>query len=407
MKSLVFSIREYVIDAWLKFFLFFINPVLGLFYSLTRPYTKSSQILFFIFGLIFAISINITFDLGFDIRAYQKKFYEVVSYLSIGDSFSDSLSKSQAKDIYIWGIAYVVALFTDNYRLFFLVMAIPFLGFAIASFRKFLSVRNTESVIAFYILMGMFFTNHYFGINGIRFWTAAWIGIFLSIKVFYEGKYRWSLLSLFLPLVHGSFYFYIFLIFLSLYCIKHRLYSRNFLIMAFGGSFILQLFSLSLLQSVLGKIGFVNDFYVSAYLSNENVESFSANRGDYSSLGNIFRILMKYYTLLLYMVLLHNYKVLIDSATKNLFVFLSIWIVFVNIVMFIPSLGERNLKMLLPVVAFIYLANFSKIRGRNIIFMFPLVYFFEMYLSWLRYSTVLGKGFFVDNFIFIINKAFY
>lgn len=405
MKNLIYSCREYAADVWLKVFLFFLNPTAGLLYSLIRPYTKSSQILFFLFGLIFAMSINIAFDLTFDIRAYQKKFNEAVDFVNSGEGLTVFLTGQNIKDLYIWAVGYCVALFTENYRVFFLVLAIPFSGFAIASFGKFLKVRSTEALLVFYILISMFFTNHYFGINGARFWTAAWIGIFLSIKIFYEEKYRWLILIVLLPIIHGSFYFYLIIILLSVCCIKYRLYGRRLLYLGFGASFILQIFSLSLLQSVAGKLGFINEFYTTAYLSNESFESFSEHRGDYSSLGNIFRVLMKYYTLLLYAILLYNYKAIINTPSRNLFVFLSIWVMFANVTMFIPSLGERNLKMLLPIIAFIYMANYSIIKARKIIYLFPVIYFFEAYLSGLRYMTVLDKSFFVNNILITIDKS--
>lgn len=396
---------EYPLDIAFKLILFVLSPFLGLIYSLCRPNTKSSLVLFFIFGLVFGMALTVTPYLTFDAGAYVKKFHEVLSFTK-WESGADSLfdNVSFYKDYYVFLVAYFSAQLSDSYHLFFFLLSIPFNFFAILSLNYFVKQRYKVNVVAFYVLLMFFLTNHYFGINGVRFWTAAWVGIYIALKVFVDKNYKYLGFIVILPLIHASFYFYILIVSASLGVIWFKLFKAKLFLLIFIISILVTLFGNSLLLPIIKSLTFLNSFYAEAYLDQAYMQEFNESRGDYSSLGNTFRVAFKLYINALFLVMIYNAKIIERGSCKDLFVLLYVWMIFTNLVIFIPSLGERSMKMLMPIMAYILIVNFKELRFSKVVYLFPVVYIFESYLAFLRYTTVLEKDFYYTNIIFIVNR---
>lgn len=399
--------KELKIDVVIKYFLFILSPFSGLIYSLFRPNTKSSLFIFFLFGLVFGIAATVPPYTTLDLGAYLKKFEEVLSFTKVNGELPDLFNHiSYYKDYYVYLIAYFSSKISDNYHLFFFILSIPFNLFAILSLSYFVKEKNKVNTIAFYILFAFFLTNHYFGINGVRFWTAAWIGIYIALKVFLDCKKKYIFALFFLPLIHGSFFFYILIVLITKLIIKLKLFRKNLFFTLFIISIIISSLGDSLIVPLIKKISFINQLYLETYLDQSYIQDFHEGRGNLSSLGNIFRLLNKIYINILFLTLLYNIDDIYKNKSKNLFIFLYIWIIFTNFVIFIPSLGERNMKMLMPIMAYIFIFNFRSIKFKHIIYPFPLIYLFEFYLAYLRYTTVLENDFYYKNFPSIIYKYF-
>ena len=113
--------------------------------------------------------------------------------------------ESNIKDIYTLTVNFIVGHFSSNYHWTYLIYAAVFGFFYIKSLKIFLKHQMVNNEIVFYALLFMFcYSNPIFNINGVRFWTAAWIGVYVALNVFVEKKYRMIPLLLLLPMVHGS-----------------------------------------------------------------------------------------------------------------------------------------------------------------------------------------------------------
>lgn len=397
--------KEYPVDMAVKCLIFVLSPFFGLIYSIFRPNTKSSLVVFFMFGLVFGMALTVSPYLTFDAGAYVKKFDDVLSFTKWGDGVNSLFDNiPHYKDYYVYIVAYLSAKVSDSYHLFYFLLSIPFNLFAVLSLAFFVKEKSKVNIVAFYILFMFFLTNHYFGINGVRFWTAAWIGIYVALKVFIEFKYKYLALILILPLIHGSFYFYQFIVLSSLFVIHFRLFRTQWFFILFMVSIFFAIFSDSILLPLIKSLSFLNSVYAEVYLNQSYMEEFSQRRGDFSSLGNTFRMASKIYVNLLFLVMLYDAKSIEDSSCKNLFTFLYIWMIFTNFVIFIPSLGERSMKMLMPIMAYILIVNFSKLKFNKVIYAFPIIYIFESYLAFHRYTTVLDNDFYFTSLIFVVNK---
>ena len=206
--------KEIKIDKAIKAILFILNPILGVLYSFKRINTKSSYIVFFLFALVFGLSFTVesgkTAESRFDGASYREKFDRYIYY---GENLyftrlSEYLGfKEGDKDFYFDTVAFFTSQWTNNYHFIFLIFAAVFAYFALKSFR-FLTVEpNFTTSLSCLILAYLFMSNQIFNINGVRFWTAAWIGVYCIFQVIKNGNKRYFWLALLTPFVHGAFLF--------------------------------------------------------------------------------------------------------------------------------------------------------------------------------------------------------
>lgn len=113
--------------------------------------------------------------------------------------------ESDIKDVYTLTVNVLVGRFSDNNHWTYLIYALVFGFFYIKSLRIFLKNERVSNNFVFYSLLFMFcFSNPIFNINGVRFWTAAWIGVYVALNLFVEKDYKKLPLLILLPFIHGS-----------------------------------------------------------------------------------------------------------------------------------------------------------------------------------------------------------
>ena len=93
-----------------------------------------------------------------------------------------------------------------------------------------------------------------------------------------------------------------------------------------------------------------------------------------------------------------------NSKTKNLYLFLLVWMTFVNFTFSIPSLGYRYMYISYPIIAYIWLMNFKDVKYNNIIYFVPFVFFMHLYNLIGHYLTVLEPYFFYSSPFYLIYK---
>lgn len=199
--------KENDLDKAIKLILFLISPFLAFVYSLRRMKTKSSYVVFFLFAVFFGMAFTINLNSGFDSIRYVEQFeeYQHVTHLEFMNDFAGFLNFDEGKkDFYFDTVAFYTSRFTDNYHFLFMFFSIVFAFFMLKSFRFLTAEKKFNLSLASFILAYWFVNNDIFNINGVRFWTAAWIGIYAIFQIFQRNDKRYWLLVLVTPFFHGS-----------------------------------------------------------------------------------------------------------------------------------------------------------------------------------------------------------
>jgi hypothetical protein len=247
--------KEIKTDKAAKAILFILNPILGVLYSFKRINTKSSYLVFFLFAIVFGLSFTVqsgkTVANQFDGASYREKFERYIAYGEVlyFTRLKEYLEFEDGdKDFYFDTFAFFISKLTHNYHALFFVLAIVFAYFALKSFRFLTAEPNFTSSLSCFILAYLFMINQIFNINGVRFWTAAWIGIYCVFQVFKNGNKRYLWLSILTPFVHGAFWIFVVLLVFGFFFKKlnHRLWVFLFLI-----SFLASNLSVELIKVVV------------------------------------------------------------------------------------------------------------------------------------------------------------
>lgn len=190
-----------------KLFLFLLNPFISAIVSLKNIRDGKSHRILYLWFLVFGIGFCAMNEAADSFR-YVENFmvesqYTWTRYMQEVREWATF--ESNIKDIYTLTINVLVGQFTRNYHWTYLVYAAVFGFFYIKSLKIFLKHQMIRHEIVFYALLFMFcYSNPIFNINGVRFWTAAWIGVYVAQNLFVERKYRMIPLLILMPLVHGS-----------------------------------------------------------------------------------------------------------------------------------------------------------------------------------------------------------
>lgn len=376
-------------DIAKKVFLFLISPFLGFLAALKRMNTRSSFTVFFLFavffGMCFATSVGKDELNRGDAAAYRYRFeqYRYFNTADISDVFQGftSMQDSKSRDIYVPLMSFVVAQVSENYHVFFALLAMVMSVFMLLSF-KFLVGEEAFKYSWVCLLLAYFFIrgNGIFNINGCRFWTASWIAIYCNFQLFRNGNRKYLALALLTPMVHSSYWFY--LIMLVLVYVSGRF--TRFWKIAFFVSFFLSSVSMQLLQDLSDYLPPTLQFLVDRYTN------------DFEEKGNLYQVLRRlfdlvgniYLTYMMYLFMKNEYIIVQNPKIKSLYQFLLVWMAVIFFVMPIPSLGVRYLKLAMPVMAYIWLVAFES-RGmyRNVIKIFPLFFMMAIYEEFTGYIS--------------------
>lgn len=405
-KQKAWSVKENNLDKFIKIVFFIVSPIFGFLYSLKNIKTKSSYVIFFLTAICFGISFTVERQSGnendFDSFFYREEFesFQSVDYLEYIDGLKDFLSFDEGrKDYYYETIAFFVSRFTNNYHYLFAVFAIVFSFFALKTFRFLTEEENFKNNLSSYILAYIFLTNQIFNINGVRFWTAAWVAVFIVFQVFRNKKYQYLLLMALLPFMHGSYWIFIFVVFV--YILLSRFY-RIFIALFFF-SFIFSSISLQLAKDSTSFLPVFLAKLIDSYTSAETIEKVSAQGTGFFWIAKIFKTVSFTYMNLLVYLFIRNEKLIKENVkTESLYKFLLVLVTFANFTMSIPSLGGRFFLLSYPIIAYIWLINFGKNRYKYILYFFPLAFFFNIYEQLILYLKVTGVYFYISSPFYIV-----
>lgn len=369
-----------------KIVLFLFNPAVSSIASLKDLRDGVSHRFLYAWFIIFGIGFC-ALNESADSYRYVEEFkvqsnYTTTQYLA---EVNDYLTfESDIKDIYTLSVNFLVGRFSDNYHWTYLIYAIVFGFFYIKSLKIFLRHNKVSSNLVFYMLLFIFcFSNPIFNINGVRFWTAAWIGVYVSLKLFVDKDYRQIPLLFLLPFVHGTSIIWVAIMLMSL------LMSR------FQGITIL-LFIVSSFISAVSYLSLIGDYthllpqfmqnQVYAYTESEwaiermgGVSEYGAAYADFLiSLPGYFNILLSY------LLIINRKEINKNKDSKRLLTVMLAMAALTNFISGVPSL-HRFQAFVIPLLVIVWAQNYDILRKYNNLFItVPVLYAYSL-LYWCRH----------------------
>lgn len=384
--------------------LFFIHPFVSFLLSLITLKNRNTfrviMLFFVLFGYTF-IAHNESADSYRYIEDFNRyKYTTTKNYLTdISDYFTFD---SSIKDIYDITTYYLVSRITNNYHVLMALWAFVFSFFFLKAFR-FLVFRpewNNTLLVAIITFL-FFFSNPITNINGVRFWTASWIAVFTIFEIVINKNHRYFLLAFITPLVHISFTSFVIVLLLYLFIIKYeKLLVVVYIISFFVGSISLELFKdysanlPPIFQNLIWS-------YTESWMAIERMKGI-----DQPLYAEIFNKLPMYFmNFLLFVFIIKSNIVRQKTEAYSVYLFLMVWMSFVNFTIAIPSFGGRFIALSVPLIMYLSLLMLKQISVlRYAFFIAPFIYSYAIF-QWFRFiGTIIDYYLLLSIFPHLIIK---
>lgn len=368
-----------------KLVFFLIWPFGTFLHSLRSPQSRSSRIIIYLWFVVFGLCFMPVKEEA-DSYRYAQEFafsnnMSTYTYQKEVSSFFNNSYDTEIKDIYLLTAIYLVGKVSDNVHLFFMALAMVFAFFYVKSMKYALySEGKVRNDLIFFILFGWFcISNPIFNINGARFWTAAWMGVYIMFRYLINKDYKVLFLLPILYLVHASFILYIvvFLVFLLLGK-YHKAWEVIFVIsLFFSGLSFLPVLSDYVMDYFPQNLQFLVQYYTS-----EDYMSYRAEKmATLSAYAQFFTGLPKIAINTVAAICLLNRKSLEKNVSSSRVLEFSIVLLSLsNILSVIPSVG-RYLNIVIPFLVYILLSNFDFSKQYKwVVYIIMVMYTYPIYL---------------------------
>ena len=370
-------------DIGSRLIVFLINPFAAFLLSIVNIYKRSSRVIIFLWFVLFGFMF-LPFEVTGDSYRYYQEFtnYQPYQFSSIiGEYFSFD---SNVKDLYSSFSFWLIKSLTDNYHFLFAFWAIVFGFFYIKSLKYATNLFNNEYKLLSYILILFFmFSNPIYNINGVRFWTASWIGVYCAFKIFHENKYQYILLALLTIFVHGSFIIYLIILLLGI-CLQ-----RNY-------KFVFILYALSFFFTFLSVFDVLDSFrdglptfignYIDSYMREDVLAEKQKTIDSLPLYARVFHYAPHYFINILCSILLfEHYKRRINLRGSKITIFMLLVLSISNISSLIaPAISVRFIQLSIPIIVVLWMLNIETMSRYKIVVMcIPLVFSYSIYY-WLK-----------------------
>lgn len=394
-----------------KIIIFLISPFLAFLYSLRHMNTKSSFAVFYGFAICFGMAFSVqsyesfsNTSSGIDAGRYRLEFEKSANMSST--EFYRNLNTyfdfdDGDKDFYYISMVYLVSRFTHNYHWLFMAFAIVFAFFQLKTLKFLVEEENWRNGL-FCIILATFFTwNQIFNINAMRFYTAAWIAVYAVFQIFLKGRKRYLMLLAITPFFHTSFFLISSVIVFAFFLKRFELFWIILFIISFFGSTVFA-------EIINTAADYLPDFIAKTakgYTDEEQLYSDITFSGSgFWWVPMMFDKLYKIYTNVIVALFIINRNEIKKNKCKNLYLFAIIFMTFINFSIPIPALGRRSIVMIYPIITYIWLSFWGTKKNSWIIYIFPLIWYWQIMTYFNYYNTVIDFSFLVSSPIYMIAK---
>lgn len=371
-----------------KIALFIFNPFISAIVSLKNIRDGVSHKILYLWFLTFGIGFCAVNENADSFR-YVEQFaiehsYTWEQYIKI--IYEYFTFESNIKDIYTLTINFTVGIFSDNYHWTFLIYAAIFGFFYIKSLKIFLKYILFNNKIVFYVLLFMFcYSNPIFNINGVRFWTAAWIGVYVALNLFVENNYKKTYLLILMPLIHGSSIIWWGIMGLTL-ILKH--FPKITIILFIMSSFVSAVSYLNILNDYSYMLPQFMQNQIWAYTESEQALERMSGISEYGAAYADFLIALPEYCqlVLAYLLILNHKKIYKDLKNGSILTAMLALMAITNFLSGIPSLG-RFQTFVIPFLVIVWAQNYTILKKYNKYFIIiPIIYGYSL-LYWFRHMN--------------------
>lgn len=391
-------LRNKITTGRIALVLFFIHPFIAFLVALRHLKSKQALIVLVLFFTLFGFTF-IAQNERADSFHYASEFnyYRNSSTYAFMAEVQEYLTfETNRKDLYTLSSYYLVSRFTDNYHVLMALWAMVFSFLFIKSFKFFVVRPEFRTSIYTSLLAFLFiYSNNIYNINGVRFWTAAWLSVYVVFEVVVNNKMKFILLAFIAPLIHISYV--VFPLILLVYpFIKTQ---NKLLIYLFFISFFVGEISVQLAHNYQDILPQAIQNMIWSYTEGEYIQEkvdFYANEPLYARvLRALPRFLLNVFAFTLILKRKHFKS---NNEVYPLFAFLLLWLSFCNFTLAIPSFGARFLTLAFPLITYIVLLLYADIKAlRWIILLIPIAFSYDI-LYWVRNMITVTDPYLILSF---------
>jgi len=336
---------------------FIIAPFISFIISFFRMKNERNLWVIFFFYLLFGLCFTINEKTGFDSIRYVTSFESINANGTFRDIYaSNIICNGDAGDVYFPIIAWMAKrIVGNNYHIMFLMFAIVFAFFTVKSIKIFYEAYRPPKYWLYLVAVLLLITNNFiFNINGMRFWTAAWILAYGILQYFVKNNKVGLFLVLVTPLVHSTFLIPIAIFLTSIFIGKAQKVWIILLWLSIPFSFL----SIELIPIISS---YIPDIYISKFDFYTN-SNYIAQRGSGVGFAHLEKFLQICKMIVEAFVLYKLYHIKKNNNNwkyQKLFHFTLIFVTLSNFFSAIPSVG-RYIIVGLPFVMFFIWINLNR-----------------------------------------------
>lgn len=196
----------------LSLLLFVISPFVSFLASLLKPISKTSFVIYFLFGVLFCWHMGAVEGDQYDdyfqiVERFQESRYTLTDFWNILCDFVTF--QSDEKEVYPILLNAITRLFSDNSHLFFAIASVPYLLLSLACVRMLVNDQKfpRSGIWALLIIYLFVVPRDILTVQNPRYTTAFWLVIFVLLKYYgtsTKNRNHYLLLLLLTPLIHNG-----------------------------------------------------------------------------------------------------------------------------------------------------------------------------------------------------------
>ena len=397
----------------IKLVLFVICPFAAFLGSLLRPTSKSSFVIYFLFGILFCWHMD------------PAGLTEYDDYMGIRDEFlaykysmADFLEKfvgyitlqGKERDLYSVFLNAFTRIFSSNFHLYFAIASIPYLIFSLASVRKLTESEEFPrcGIYALLIILLFVIPRDIVTVQNPRYTTAVWISMWGFLNYFDRSKsnWKWYAIPIILSVVLHTGLLPMVLVFLMAIIVPLPVKKIELI---FFVSIPFSFFSYELFASV--NYSFLPSFlshWIQSYLSDEMYAKLILNKGrsGFFWVTQLFSYI-SYVAYFLIPIMMMKYKeqILQNSEIGKLYPFYILLFSVTNFIRMLPTIGVRYFLTIQIMSVYMFFKVFYPMK-KNYFWVLLFAWSFPIFLRWFYSGAglhLVPKNIYFDNLFSLVN----
>lgn len=397
----------------IKLVLFVIWPFAAFLGSLLRPTSKSSFVIYFLFGILFCWHMD------------PAGLTEYDDYMGIRDEFlaykysmADFLEKfvgyitlqGKERNLYSVFLNAFTRIFSSNFHLYFAIASIPYLIFSLASVRKLTESEEFPrcGIYALLIILLFVIPRDIVTVQNPRYTTAVWISMWGFLNYFDRSKsnWKWYAIPIILSVVLHTGLLPMVLVFLMAMIVPLPVKKIELI---FFVSIPFSFFSYELFASI--NYSFLPSFlshWIQSYLSDEMYAKLILNKGrsGFFWVTQLFSYI-SYLAYFLIPIMMMKYKeqILENSEIGKLYPFYILLFSITNFIRMLPTIGVRYFLTIQIMSVYMFFKVFYPMK-KNYFWVLLFAWSFPIFLRWFYSGAglhLVPKNIYFDNLFSLVN----